>query len=175
MLNHVMIDLETMGRTPGSAIVSVGAVIFDPRIGKKGAEFYAELDWEHQDRLIDPETQRWWSRQSEEAKKALSGLEELKECLGSLAKFLPRDAKVWGNGPTFDISMLEDGYRQYGIEVPWKFWNIRDCRTVLDMYESTRGGTSKSMRGKVQHNALDDAIAQAKAVSKMWRLLCVPK
>jgi len=32
--NHVMIDLETMGLLPGSAIVSIGAVVFDPRLNR---------------------------------------------------------------------------------------------------------------------------------------------
>ena len=29
--NHVMIDLETMGTTPASAIASIGAVVFEHR------------------------------------------------------------------------------------------------------------------------------------------------
>lgn len=33
-LRHVMIDLETMGTTPQSAIVSIGAIVFDPRYGR---------------------------------------------------------------------------------------------------------------------------------------------
>ena len=55
--DHVMIDLETMGTTPESAIVSIGAVMFDPRTGKVGKaetkySFYAELDWDFQNRFI---------------------------------------------------------------------------------------------------------------------------
>ena len=43
-LRHVMIDLETMGKVPEMAIVSIGAVIFDPRYGEVSKEtFYVEL------------------------------------------------------------------------------------------------------------------------------------
>lgn len=51
--NHVMIDLETMDKIPSASIVSIGAVIFDPRTNKVGktpkTQFYRELDWEEQE------------------------------------------------------------------------------------------------------------------------------
>lgn len=166
-----MIDLETMGTNPDSAIVSIGAVIFDPRYGQVSKDtFYVELDWKSQGRTIDRETEKWWKAQSNEAKDALYGIDDLDVTLKDLAAWLPGDVKVWGNGSVFDISMLEDAYRQLDIEIPWKFWNIRDCRTVLDMYESKRGGFSKKSGG-VTHNALDDAIYQAQYITMMWRRL----
>jgi len=170
-LRHVMIDLETMGTTPSSAIVSIGAVVFDPRYGKVSEKtFYRELDWEDQRRAMCPDTLDWWGNQSEEAKSAMYGMDELEDSLNDLATWLPKDCKVWDNGATFDISMLEDAYRQYKIDIPWKFWNIRDCRTVLDMYESKRGGLGKKSGG-IAHNALHDAIHQAQCITMMWQRL----
>ena len=170
--NHVMIDLETMGLLPGSAIVSIGAVVFDPRLNRVSNKntFYMELDWESQERHQDPNTLHWWGSRSPIAKAALNGLEELTDTLTELAVWLPKDAKVWGNGATFDIGILENAYRQHGIDIPWKFWNVRDCRTVKDMYESSRGGFSKKSRG-VLHHALDDAIFQAQYICDMWKAL----
>ena len=169
--NHVMIDLETMGITPDSAVVSIGAVVFDPRFNHISSKtFYQELGWSDQQRLIDPQTRKWWSTNTPLAKAALNGLEELTDALTELAKWLPKDAKVWGNGATFDISILENAYRQHGIDIPWKFWNVRDCRTVKDMYESSRGGFSKKTGG-VLHHALDDAIFQAQYICDMWKSL----
>lgn len=166
-----MIDLETMGTTPQSAIVSIGAIVFDPRYGKVSKEtFYRELDWKDQERHICPETTAW-KDQSAEAKAAHFGLDALDDVLKELAEWLPKDCKVWGNGATFDISMLEDAYRQYEIEIPWKFWNVRDCRTVLDMYESKRGGFDKTVNRKGAHNALEDARFQAKYITMMWQRL----
>jgi hypothetical protein len=77
---------------------------------------------------------------------------------------------VWGNGATFDISILEDAYRQLDLEIPWKFWNVRDCRTVKDMYESARGGYEKKSGGTL-HHALDDAKFQAQYICDMWKSL----
>lgn len=168
-LRHVMIDLETMGTKPDSAIVSIGAVLFDPRLNKvdKKNTFYMELDWREQGRNIDAETEKWWSTQCEEAKEALEGWDELSIALQELSDWLPQDCKVWGNGATFDITMLENAYDQLGIEIPWKFWNIRDCRTIKDLYESSRGGYDKKSGGTL-HNSLDDAYFQARYINEMW-------
>ena len=167
-LRHVMIDLETMGTTPESAIVSIGAVLFDPRYNQVSkTTFYSELDWEGQDRQICPDTQEWWTNQSPKAQAALDGLDDLKSVLADFTNWLPDDCKVWGNGATFDISLMENAYRQLGMEIPWKFWNVRDCRTVCDMYESKRGGFNKKVGGDA-HNALHDAKYQAQYVSMMW-------
>ena len=172
--NHVMIDLETMGLIPGCALVSIGAVVFDPRYNIVTKEtFYSELDYmaQQEDGLfLCTETMAWWEDQPPNVQEALYGLDDLKEQLIAFSKWLPQDCKVWGNGATFDISILEHCYRVCGLTVPWKFWNIRDCRTVKDMYESARGGFDKKVGG-VQHNALDDAIHQAKYINFMWRNL----
>lgn len=38
MTTHIMVDLETWGKIPGSDIRSIGAVVFDPILGTVGAE-----------------------------------------------------------------------------------------------------------------------------------------
>lgn len=169
-LRHVMIDLETMSTAPDAAIVSIGAVVFDPRYGKinRNRTFYMELDWDTQNRRTDSSTIEWWDKQTEEAREGLNGMDELDDALKQLADFLPQDARVWGNGSVFDIGILENAYRQSKISIPWKFWNVRDCRTILDMYESQRGGFSKTANRQGAHNALDDAIFQAEYVNMMW-------
>lgn len=169
IMRHVMIDLETMGLNEDAAIVSIGAVLFDPLLGKVSkSTFYSELDWENQKgRKVDPGTQSWWKEQSPEARESLHGLDDLEETLIDLAEWLPRDCKVWGNGPTFDISKLEHAYRQFKQEIPWKYWNVHDCRTVKLMYESARGGFDKKSGGTL-HNALNDAQYQAWYICKMW-------
>tara|TARA_R110000822_G_scaffold84867_3_gene199050 strand:- start:29002 stop:29541 length:540 start_codon:yes stop_codon:yes gene_type:complete len=170
-LEHAMIDIETMSTTPNAAIVSVGIVIFDPRYGKISKKtYYSELDWQEQNRDKDKDTRKWWSKLDKGIQEALEGIDSLGDTLNEIADFLPADCKVWGNGPTFDITILENAYRQFGIDIPWKFWNIRDCRTVLDMYESKRGGLNKKVGGNA-HNALYDAQYQAEYIIKMWKEL----
>jgi len=171
-LRHCMIDIETIDLIESAKIISIGAVIFDPRYGRISKDtFYMELDHKAQkNRSMNQETVDWWTEQSRKAKEALKGTVLLEDALEELAFWLPSDAKVWGNGPTFDISILEHAYRQHDIEIPWKFWNVRDCRTIKDMYESARGGYDKRSGGTC-HNALDDAYYQAQYVIEMWRSL----
>jgi len=167
-MKHAMIDLEAMALTPDAAIVSIGAVLFDPARGKVSDDtFYVELAWMKQPRKRCRETSDWWAKQSPKTCKALDGTVELSDALDDLAFWLPSDVKVWGNGPTFDITMLENAYMQLNMDIPWHFWNIRDCRTVKDMFESARGGFDKKNTGD-KHNALYDAQFQAKMICHMW-------
>ena len=167
-LEHVAIDLETMALTPDCAIVSIGAVLFDPRYGRVSKKsFYTELDWEAQDRVKDAETAKWWKGLPIKIQDAIYGLDDLSEQLVELAEWLPKDAKVWGNGAIFDIAILENAYRQYGIDIPWAFWNVRDMRTLKDMYECKRGSLERKPDQNL-HNALYDARLEAELICKMW-------
>lgn len=43
-VNHLMIDIETMGNKPTAPIVAIGAVFFDPQSSELGAEFYVAVN-----------------------------------------------------------------------------------------------------------------------------------
>ena len=171
-LLHAMIDLETMGTSPDAAIVSIGAVIFDPRYNIVSKDtFYTELDWRNQDRCFEPNTRKWWSQQSVVAKQVLHrGRTLLADALEDLTFWLPDEVRVWGNGATFDISMLEHALRQHEIDIPWKYYNVRDMRTIRDMFESQRGGLPMPKLSN-DHHAMRDAVNQAEFVCKMWQKL----
>jgi len=175
MLN-VMIDLETLGTSPDAPILSIGAVYFGPDTGELGNKLHLKLDFVEacKGRHIDPETVKWWMSQSDDARAALlqSSTEGKHSALYHLDRFLAKmgGVKVWGNGATFDISMLENLYRQLGMETPWKFYNVRDVRTVVAMAEGIIDRSDFPFEG-VKHDALADAIHQAKYVSAMWQML----
>lgn len=171
-MHHCMIDIETVGSRPNAPILSIGAVKFDPDAGKMGAEFYVDVDpvsaFAHG--VPCGRTFKWWMEQSDEARKAaVCGVTALPDALKQLTAFYPKwkDVKVWGNGPSFDMSILEYGYtRALNKDAPWAFWNVRDCRTVSNMaglWPPKIGGAG------VHHNALDDAKHQAKWVTSMWQ------
>lgn len=174
-MTHIMIDLETLGTTADSAIISIGAVEFNPNIGEIDNinAFYTRVDWGSAmiRRTVNADTLQWWMKQSDDARKEVikKGV-TMNTALEQLTEWLPHDAIVWGNGAAFDISMLEHAYQQRKMELPWKFWNVRDCRTIealargiVDKKEIARSGT--------HHSALDDAIYQATYISKMWMAL----
>ena len=172
-MKNVMIDLETLGVSPGCCILSIGAIKFCPDIGKvdlRENAFYKVLDWRDQEFegfTIESDIWNWWDKQLKDAKMSLLGRDDLKMTIENFCEFLPENPIVWGNGSSFDISILEYVYRYYKIEIPWKFWNIRDCRTLKALYESRRGGLSLKMSG-TKHLAIDDAISQSKQICKIW-------
>lgn len=169
-MNDLMIDLETLGTTPDAAIVSVGAVWFDPRSDELGEELYRVVNLSAQSRRIDPNTVLWWMGQPPAARAVFQQREQdkrllLSTVLGDLSEFIgPAQPRVWSQGASFDVVLLEDAYRQFEMQPPWKFWNIRDTRTVYDL-------ASNDDRGATAHHALADAIAQAKRVQRCYAKL----
>ena len=164
-MNNVMIDLETLGTSANSVVLSVGAVYFDPSTGELGDKTYFVLSTQKQldlGRTVSASTLAWWMSQSEEAVGVVkeSAQEEiLTFLLWELNSFLSQeDVKVWGNGAAFDNVILANLYEQVGIETPWKFYNDRCYRTVKNMFPDV---SLWEFQGTA-HNALDDAIHQAK-------------
>jgi hypothetical protein len=69
------------------------------------------------------------------------------------------DTKVWCNGLSFDIPILDTAYRTCKLATPWAYYNTRDYRTVV---KSLDKGVLQSLRVEptIKHNALADAEAQ---------------
>ena len=70
-IQHIMLDLETMGTGPNAAITAIGAVKFDPDKGEIVETFYFKVNLESsvkQGGVIDASTVIWWLGQNEEAR-----------------------------------------------------------------------------------------------------------
>lgn len=171
-MTHVMVDLETLGTRPGSVIRSIGAVVFDPKTGAFGKEFYANItraSCEKAGLVVDPKTEKWWSGQSDAAQAALEiNPVSLIEALAGFHEWWNFTAKgqfIWSHGASFDGVLLSAAYHAIGVDPPWDFWNERCCRTVLALGNRRIG---KERTGD-HHNALDDAKSQAVAVAAALR------
>lgn len=167
-----MIDCETLGTTSDAVVMSIGAVKFDLHSKKTDDEgFYASISIESNlelGRRIAEDTLIWWMGQAKEAQGVFhepkvplcSALKDLTEWLGED----PGSLHVWSNGADFDIPMLSLAYAQAGLETPWKFFKNRCFRTFKNLpfppaYAVNREGP--------QHNALFDAIYQAKVAQSI--------
>ena len=168
-MKDVMIDLETLGRKPGCVILSIGAVLFDPRSFELGERFYLNINVEDSQNagfFKDPETVKWWEAQSQEAKDHLVHNQyPVKQALQLFVDWFKQTGgeKPWSHGSVFDIPILEHALTYLGIPVPWKYYDIRDTRTVFDLYDFD---VRKEARVGTHHNALDDAISQALCIQK---------
>ncbi|HHT0253072.1 3'-5' exoribonuclease [Raoultella ornithinolytica] len=179
---HVMVDLETMGKKHNAPIVAIGAVVFDPATGSIGESFYkvvcleSSVNW---GAVIDPSTVIWWLKQSSEARSAIVNDDAipLQDALLQFREFVSdnvaggsKKAQVWGNGASFDNSILRSSYDCIAEDYPWEYWNDRDVRTMVELGQaiSFAPKTTIPFEGS-RHNALADAIHQARYVSAIWQ------
>ncbi|HHV0250980.1 TPA: 3'-5' exoribonuclease domain-containing protein, partial [Escherichia coli] len=125
--DHLMIDLETMGKNPDAPIISIGAIFFDPQTGDMGPEFSKTIDLETAGGVIDRDTIKWWLKQSREAQSAIMTDEiPLDDALLQLREFIDENSgeffvQVWGNGANFDNTILRRSYERQGIPCPWRY------------------------------------------------------
>ncbi|EPY9594272.1 3'-5' exoribonuclease domain-containing protein [Escherichia coli] len=176
--DHLMIDLETMGKNPDAPIISIGAIFFDPQTGDMGPEFSKTIDLETAGGVIDRDTIKWWLKQSREAQSAIMTDEiPLDDALLQLREFIDENSgeffvHVWGNGANFDNTILRRSYERQGIPCPWRYYNDRDVRTIVELGKAIDfdARTAIPFEGE-RHNALDDARYQAKYVSAIWQKL----
>jgi len=171
MAKHLMVDLETLATTPNATILSIGAVTFDPNSDDIYDTFYQRVDldsFEGLDSFIDDNTIEWWSRQDKAAQEEAfnpEGRVDVRTVLDEFAVFCRGSSKFWSHGSTFDIIILEHYFRQIGQSYPWKFWEVRDTRTLFDL------GFDPEMPQANKHHALEDAVRQTIGVQTMFRKL----
>lgn len=179
---HVMVDLETMGKKNNAPIVAIGAVVFDPSTGSIGESFYkvvcleSSVNW---GAVIDPSTVIWWLKQSSEARSAIVNDDAipLQDALLQFREFVSdnvaggsKKAQVWGNGASFDNSILRSSYDCIAEDYPWEYWNDRDVRTMVELGQAISFDPKKTIPFEgSRHNALADAIHQARYVSAIWQ------
>lgn len=174
MTTAVMLDLETLGTRPDCAIMTLGAVKFNPYNidSDPGPGIYLKMDLEEQlimGRTVDDGTIEWWARQDAQVRTEAweggdrSSIQDLKQ---ELNRFLVGVDEIWCQGPVFDIAILEDLYRSQKWGFPWNFWQIRDSRTLFKVVNyRLESGRDQA------HNALLDCVYQAEAVQRIYKQL----
>lgn len=176
-MNHVSLDLETWGKRAGCAIRSIGAVAFDPNSDLIGATFYQNVTLESCQKMklyVDPETAIWWAQQGEKARAILE--EDQVHLKAAVLNFnawfrcLDPDAinsiRIWSHGAAFDLPIYEAAAHAVGFKAPWHYRAPRDTRTLFDLVGLS---TEDLLFVGTKHNALDDAVHQAKCVQGAHR------
>jgi inhibitor of KinA sporulation pathway (predicted exonuclease) len=163
-----MLDLETLGTSPNSMILSIGAVKFAD--GEILDSFYERVDPSSQTKYgmeIDPKTFQWWIQQSDESRKELTlPSQPIEAVLSWFAEWaFDPEVKVWGNGVAMDNVILTNAYNKVGIPRPWSYRGDMCYRTIKNLYPDI-----KIKQEGVYHNALDDARSQAIHLMKMIKI-----
>lgn len=181
MMKHMMVDLETFGTTPDAGIVQGGGVAFMPR--KPAHAIAEELLGTSFERAVTlqsclllggrymPDTRDWWCTQKSAAQQLICRnavsisefLDMVDECYLS-----NQCSAVWSHGASFDIPILEFYYAQLGRKAPWKFYDVRDTRTLFWM--AAAAGWIKPRR-ETAHGGLADSKAQVEDVCSAMQAL----
>lgn len=154
----LMIDLEGLGTGPDTTILTIAAQAFDPfGIHKYEQRYYARVTLESQEnRSIQQGTIDWWATQPAPARDEAfneEGRIPLDQALDELGKLIWHSKRIWAQGPTYDMNILEHAYKSYGKAIPWQFYAVRDSRTVFSLWpELPKPPTS--------HHALEDCRRQ---------------
>jgi hypothetical protein len=187
---HLMLDLETLGKTSDAVILSIGAVPFNMD-GEMGDifEVYPTVQDQFKKRKVEWDTIKWWMEQNEQARKSITSShsrnQTLKECLEDLNCWclnntnpnniyhfsdsnLDKDFKVWANGASFDIAIMRHAFTQYDVTIPWSYKNEYDCRTMVYMSKiSTKNYDSVG----IKHNAVADCKWQISWLCDAFHIL----
>jgi hypothetical protein len=182
----LMLDLETLGKHNESIILTIGAQLFDPSV--KGWEtrrqrhihtgdlydpyMNVRVDVDEQSELgrtTDNETLEWWAKQSTEAQEdsfSEEGRISLRQALTELTRLAEPCKRVWSKGPLFDFAILEHALEQMKMPQPWKFWNVRDARTVYSLTPTLKSRTNG-------HLAIEDCRNQILMLQDAFGILGV--
>lgn len=162
-----MVDVEAAGLPPTGALMSIGACFFDLHTQTIGPTFNRTIHLASSVKhggTMDASTVLWWLRQDPKAQKAVAyGGEPLDLELGDFSKWIAEhcrheDVRPWGNGASFDLTIVGGAYKRLDMTTPWHFTNERDFRTVRCQNPQVEYDPSK--KGDEAHNALADAIFQ---------------
>mgnify|MGYP006921307815 CR=1 FL=1 len=180
MIRRVMLDIETLGTAAGSVFFSIGAVEFSG--GKLGDSFEVLIDpkdAQARGLKIEAGTVAWWMGQGVEARAAALGAWQegrplhyallcLRHWLERLRAGAESGFEIWGNAPSLDCALVEEGYRALGEAAPWQFWQERCYRTLKNLRPDVQ-----MVRTGTHHVALDDARDQARhAIALLEALGC---
>ncbi len=167
-----MLDLETLSTRSHAAIAVISAVKFnrEKEDNKSNKPFYMLIDrasCEQVNMHVDNETIKWWKEQPEHLQKEIfeGKRVHLKDALKAFSEWYGDSKTIWSQGATFDIPILEEAYRRWSMNPPWKFWQARDTRTIFDLACIK----SADLPNDNLHHALYDCHRQIWGVQESYR------
>lgn len=176
-MKALMIDIETFGLLPTSAVHQIGICAADLATGEYlmgPANIYVRPDVTAS---MDFDTLCWWMQQSDAARSAVfpknvyrhspaSTFYTLKSAYDSLGG---KDAgvTVWASPAMFDLPILTQTWGMPGTDgKPWPYYMERDLMTLYKMLDPEK---KLKPTNPVEHDAASDAKAQMDHLIAIFR------
>jgi hypothetical protein len=181
VFGHIMVDLETLGTTPGSVILSAALVEFNPYNGAIGRQYYTNIDLRDsmkQGFRVDPGTLMWWMQQEKEAQNKAFSYKDVISCsqfLLNVQNFVNAcvsntngaPPQLWSNSASFDLAMIRSYYGRTSTETPWKYTLEMCVRTLCNMVPEVRNIPFQGTK----HDPIADCLHQIKQVHAAYTKL----
>lgn len=165
---HLIVDIETLGIEKPTPVLTIGAVIHDHKKDEIVVARNFEIDlksYKETPAEIDLDTILFWMKQNPAAQKAAflgENIRPVKDVLMDFVNFCNavKPDFYWGCSHDFDFGHLEWWLNYWGIPVPWKFWQLRDIRTLCcnDLIPEERRDIFKAVFPL--HSAVSDAMRE---------------
>lgn len=163
-----------MDKSHTGALMSIGGVFFDLHTQTMGPTFNRTINLVSSvahGGTMDASTVLWWLRQGDAARKSVAyGGEPIDVVLRDFSAWIAQtcrhaDVRPWSNSDEFDIPKIDSACARLGMPSPWFWTNVRDFRTVRNMYPAIE--YDPSQKGEGAHNALADAVFQVEHLFKI--------
>lgn len=178
--DNLMIDTETLGNAPDSAVIQLAACKFEPFAGGKITSTFSSYI-KAIDGSVNIETILWWMQQpyskdiaskidkiGHSSEKSISNFVSwfndtaTRQRIPYALQEVSDNTPVWAHGSDFDLPIVRNMAAKHGVKLPWKYSMVRDTRTLY----AIKGKPTIAREG-IHHDALDDCIYQAKCVQEV--------
>lgn len=174
-----MYDLETLSvdvyAAEPVAVVSLGAVVFEPETAETHGEFEAMVSpFKGRGGVVSPDTLAWWMAQEDAARqkiaKALTEGHSMAETLRAFnvwfaEHFGDSEPDVWADF-CLDHPTMYRHYQAHGIDCPWDWHQAHDRRTLTRFYGLSRDDYNM---GCTDHDAVGDCVTQIRMLRAAYR------
>jgi hypothetical protein len=189
MMNHIMVDLETLAEGPNAVFPSLAAVQFDMETGEMGKRFSMNINIDSAvaaGLVVDASTVAWWFTQPHEVSALMfkdpkllgDVLTDFRNFLSDCAMWIDGDVEdltLWGNSSRYDLGKLAWAYKSLGFaKYPWNTWAEKCFRTYTKLFPEYGQDVKKH---NVKHDPIQDCEFQIRKlveVNKQVKLRLLP-
>ena len=169
-----MVDVETLSTNTDAVITQIGLCFFDANDPNPDDYFATQilLDVEEQKvlgRHVSKGTMKFWEGEDQALfEKVTSGTTSMRDAVtlvrNTWATYAKRGCQFWGNGPSFDETLVRSLFEHFDETVPWAFFKVRCFRTKMQDWPVKR------VKPTVKHDGMSDAIAQAQTIKRCYEM-----
>lgn len=171
--NHIMVDIETLSTAKNAAILQIAMQQFCPATGQLFESINVKFDAEEVfndtrfDKSYSTTIEFWHQKMNSAVRNQVWNegerhhMSQGLQLIYNFVRSIPQ-AKVWGNGPAFDLAIIVNAFETFSYPLPWVYYNERCVRTITNIDRDY----AKSIQFEgLQHDALDDCKHQIKMIS----------